>query len=105
MMILRTVREQARKPLRVAIRQVGEHFRVVYQRQYPHAVEEVVYSERFKTPEEAQKFIDDGLRAHSTNRMTRSARLRPCASHGYADDEARRFFDEARLMTFAPWSS
>jgi hypothetical protein len=26
-------------------------------------VEEVVYSERFKTPEEAQKFIDEALRA------------------------------------------
>ena len=101
-MILHNMREQARKPLRVAIRQEGAHFRVVYWHQYPHAVEEVVYSERFKTPEEAQKFIDEALRAHSTNRMTRSARLRPCASHGYTDDEARRFFDEARLMTFAP---
>jgi hypothetical protein len=40
MMILRTVREQARKPLHISIRQVGEHFRVVYERQYPHAVEE-----------------------------------------------------------------
>jgi hypothetical protein len=39
------------------------HFRVAYQRQYPHAEEEVVYSERFKTPEEAQKFIDEALRA------------------------------------------
>jgi hypothetical protein len=63
MMILRTVREQARKPLRVAVRQEGAHFRVVYWHQYPHTVEEVVYSERFKTPEEAQKFIGDGLRA------------------------------------------
>jgi hypothetical protein len=63
MMILRTVRQQARKPLHISIRQVGEHFRVVYQRQYPHAMEEVVYSERFKTPEEAQKFIDEALRA------------------------------------------
>jgi hypothetical protein len=51
------------KPLHVSIRQVGADFRVVYQRQYPHAVEEVVYTERFKTPEEAQKFIDAGLRA------------------------------------------
>jgi hypothetical protein len=62
-MILRNIREQPRKPLRVAIQQKGAHFRVVYQRQYPHAVEEVVYSERFKTPEEAQKFIDEALRA------------------------------------------
>jgi len=63
MIILRNMREPARKPLRVAIRQEGAHFRVVYQRQYPLAVEEVVYSERFKTPEEAQKFIDEALRA------------------------------------------
>jgi hypothetical protein len=42
---------------------VGVHFRVVYQRQYPNAVEDVVYSERFKTPEEAQKFVDTALRA------------------------------------------
>ena len=62
-MILSKTRERARKPLRVAIRQEGAHFRVVYQHQYPHTVEEVVYSERFKTPEEAQKFIDAGLRA------------------------------------------
>jgi len=39
------------------------HFRVVYQRQYPQAVEEVVYTERFGTTEEAQKFVDAGLRA------------------------------------------
>jgi hypothetical protein len=102
MTILSMMRKQVPKSLRTAVRQEGAHFRVVYWHQYPHTVEEVVYSERFKTPEEAQKFIDDALRAHSTNRMTRSARLRPCASHGYADDEARRFFDEARLMTFAP---
>ena len=51
------------KRLDVTIRQVGAHFRVVYQRQYSHAVEDVVYSERFKTPEEAQKFVDASLRA------------------------------------------
>jgi len=42
---------------------MGAHFRVVYQRQYPNAVEDVVYSERFKTLEEAQKFVDTALRA------------------------------------------
>jgi len=51
------------KKLHVSIRRVGAHFRVVYQRQYPNAVEDVVYSERFKTQEEAQKFVDDALRA------------------------------------------
>jgi hypothetical protein len=51
------------KGLHVFIRQVGAHFRVVYQRQYPHAVEEVVISNRFNTREEAQKFADAGLRA------------------------------------------
>ncbi len=51
------------KGLDVSIRQAGAHFRVVYQRQYPNAVEDVVYSERFKTPEEAQKFVDAALRA------------------------------------------
>ena len=63
MMTLGNMREQVPKPLRVAIRQVGAHFRVVYQRQYPQTVENVVYSERFKTQEEAQKFVDDALRA------------------------------------------
>ena len=51
------------KLLHVSIRQVGTHFRVVYQRQYPQAVEEVVISTRFNTREEAQKFADEGLRA------------------------------------------
>jgi hypothetical protein len=51
------------KGLDVSIRQVGAYFRVVYQRQYPNAVEDVMYSERFKTQEEAQKFVDDALRA------------------------------------------
>ena len=51
------------KRLDVAIRQVGAHFRVVYQRQYPKTVEDVVYSERFKTQEEAQKFWMTSLRA------------------------------------------
>jgi hypothetical protein len=63
MMTLRNLHEQMPKPLHVSIRQVGVHFRVVYQRQYPNAVEDVVYSERFKTPQEAQKFVDTALRA------------------------------------------
>mgnify|MGYP001106649991 CR=1 FL=1 len=63
MMTFRNMREQVPKPLHVSIRHVGVHFRVVYQRQYPNAVEDVVYSERFKTPEEAQKFVDTALRA------------------------------------------
>ena len=50
------------KGLDVSIRQVGAYFRVVYQRQYPNAVEEVVLSTRF-TQEEAQSFADEGLRA------------------------------------------
>jgi hypothetical protein len=62
-MTLSNMREQAPKPLRVFVRQVGTHFRVVYQRQYPQAVEEVVISTRFNTWEEAQKFADAGLRA------------------------------------------
>jgi len=56
------------KKLHVSIRRVGAHFRVVYQRQYPNAVEDVVYSERFKTQEEAQKFVDDALRARRSYR-------------------------------------
>ena len=63
MMTLGNMRERALKPLNVSIRQMGAHFRVVYQRQYPQTVEDVVYSERFKTQEEAQKFVDDALRA------------------------------------------
>jgi len=63
MMTLGNMREQASKPLYLSIRQMGAHFRVVYQRQYPNTVEDVVYSERFKTQEEAQKFVDDALRA------------------------------------------
>ena len=62
-MTLGNMREQVPRPLHISIRQVGVHFRVVYQRQYPNAVEDVVYSERFKTQEEAQKFVDDALRA------------------------------------------
>jgi hypothetical protein len=37
----------------------------------------------------------------STNRMTRSARLRPRASHGYRADDAR-CADEAGFIAFAP---
>ena len=62
-MTLGNMRAKVLKPLRVFIQQMGAHFRVVYQRQYPRTVEEVVYSERFKTPEDAQKFIDAALRA------------------------------------------
>ena len=51
------------KPLGVFVRQEGAHFRVVYHRQYSQVVEEVVYSERFKTIEDAQKFVDTALRA------------------------------------------
>jgi hypothetical protein len=57
------IREKAPKPLHVFVQQEGAHFRVVYQRQYPQVLEEVVYSERFKTLEDAQKFIDTGLNA------------------------------------------
>jgi len=63
MMTLRNMREQVPKPLNVSIRQMSAHFRVVYQRQYPNAVEEVVLSTRFNTQEEAQSFADEGLRA------------------------------------------
>ena len=63
MTILSMMRKQVPKSLRTAVRQEGAHYRVVYWHQYPHTVEEVVYSERFKTPEEAQKFIDEALRA------------------------------------------
>ena len=57
------MREQVSKPLQVSIRQQGAHFRVVYQHKYPQVVEEVVYTERFATTADAQKFVDDGLRA------------------------------------------
>ena len=67
-MTLRNMREQVPKPLHISIRQMGAHFRVVYQRQYPNAVEDVVYSERFKTQEEAQKFVAAALRAQGIYR-------------------------------------
>ena len=51
------------KPFHVFVRQDGAHFRVVCQRQYSQVLEEVVYSERFKTLEDAQKFVDTALRA------------------------------------------
>jgi hypothetical protein len=63
MITLSNIRERALKPLNVSIRQQGAHFRVVYQHQYPQVVEEVVYTERFATKADAQKFVDDGLRA------------------------------------------
>jgi hypothetical protein len=63
--------------LHVSIRQVGEHFRVVYQRQYPNAVEEVIYTERFATTEGAQKFVDAGLRAQRIYRSLTSRSDRP----------------------------
>jgi hypothetical protein len=62
-MTLGNMRTHTPKPLRVFVQQEGARFRVVYQRQYPQTVEEAIYSERFKTPEEAQKFIDTALRA------------------------------------------
>ena len=71
MMTLRNMREQVPKPLNVSIRQMGAHFRVVYQRQYPNAVEEVVLSTRFNTQEEAQSFADEGLRAQRIYRSLR----------------------------------
>jgi hypothetical protein len=62
--ILRNIaKESIPKPLNVFVRQEGKHFRVVYQRQYPQTVEEVVFSQRFNTPEQAQEFINVGLRA------------------------------------------
>jgi len=63
MMTLGNTREQVPKRLQVSIRHQNAHFLVVFQHQYPHAVEETVYTQRFATTEDAQKFIDDGLRA------------------------------------------
>jgi hypothetical protein len=54
-------KERIPKPLNVFVRQEGKHFRVIYQRQYPQTVEEVIFSQRFNTP--AQLFINAGLRA------------------------------------------
>jgi len=51
------------KGLHTFTRQQGKHFRVIYQRQYPLVVEEVVFSKCFNTLEEAQTFVDAGLRA------------------------------------------
>jgi len=42
----------------IFIRKEGRHFRVVCQRQYPHAAEEVLMSQRFKTLEETHEFVD-----------------------------------------------
>ena len=63
--VVRSIPTISKEPTipKVFIRQVGAHFRVVYQRQYPNTVEEVVISTRFNTREEAQKFADAGLRA------------------------------------------
>jgi len=52
----------SKKP-HIFIRKAGEHFRIVCQRHYPRAVEEVLISQRFKTLEDAQEFVDAGLRA------------------------------------------
>jgi hypothetical protein len=62
----------SKKP-HVFIRKAGKHFRVVCQRQYPQAVEEVLISQRFNTLEEAQSFVDAGLRAQSIYRSLTSA--------------------------------
>jgi len=52
------------KSLHVFIRQERDHYRVVYQRAYPHnVVEEIELSQRFKTLAEAQSYADAGLRA------------------------------------------
>jgi hypothetical protein len=67
-----SLREKVTKPLHVFVQQEGTHFRVVYQRQYPQALEEVVYSERFKTLQDAQKFIDTGLNAQRIYRSLAS---------------------------------
>ncbi len=56
-------KERTPKPLRVSVRLQGNDFRVVYQHQYPQSVEEIVFSQRFKTREDAQEFIEVGLRA------------------------------------------
>jgi hypothetical protein len=55
----------------IFIRKADQHFRVICQRQYPHAVEEVLISQRFKTLEDAQEFVDVGLRAQKIYRSLR----------------------------------
>jgi hypothetical protein len=40
------------------LRKAGKHFRVICQRPYPRAVEEVLISQRFNTLEEAENFVD-----------------------------------------------
>jgi hypothetical protein len=57
----------------IFIRKAGEHFRVICQRPYPRAVEEVLISQRFNTLEEAQEFVDAGLRAQRIYRSLTSA--------------------------------
>jgi len=47
----------------IFIRKEGRHFRVVCQRQYPHAAEEVLISQRFETLKDAHEFVDAGLHA------------------------------------------
>jgi hypothetical protein len=56
-------KERIPKPLQVSVRLQGNDFKVVYQHQYPQAVEEIVFSQRFKTREDAQEFVEVGLRA------------------------------------------
>jgi hypothetical protein len=87
MMPFRNMREQVTKPLRVAVRQEGAHFRVVYWHEYPHAVEEVVYTERFKTQEDAQRFCDTGLRAQ---RIYRNLMRMNEANHRLKHDDPRQ---------------
>ena len=61
----------------IFIRKAGKHFRVICQRPYPRAVEEVLISQYFNTLEEAQTFVDDGLRAQ---RIYRSLTRRRAAA-------------------------
>lgn len=56
-------KERISKPLHVSVRQQGKDFRVVFQHQYPQVVEEIVFTQRFKTREDAQEFVEVGLRA------------------------------------------
>ena len=61
----------------IFVRKAGKHFRVVCQRPYPRAVEEVLISQRFTTLEEALEFVDAGLRAQ---RIYRSLKRRRAAA-------------------------
>jgi hypothetical protein len=66
-----TAKGQMPKGLHIFIRQQGNHYRVVYQRQYPLTVEEIVLSQRFNTQADAQECVDVGLRAQKIYRSLR----------------------------------